>query len=111
MAETAVSILPWPEIITTGRLGCCSLITCKQLQAVEPRPLHPDVEKDQMRPARLDGGQSLVGILGRARAVPFVGKNAGDDFANIGLVVDDEDVCRHEVSAPLMWRRARRRKG
>src|SRR5690606_24894330 len=27
IAETAVSMLPWPEIITTGRLGCMVLIS------------------------------------------------------------------------------------
>ena len=27
IADTAVSILPWPEIVTTGRLGCMTLIS------------------------------------------------------------------------------------
>jgi hypothetical protein len=26
IADTAVSMLPWPEIITTGTSGCCALM-------------------------------------------------------------------------------------
>ncbi len=53
IAETAVSMLPWPEIITTGRSGCSLLDDVEQLQAVEPAALQPDVEEDEVRPARV----------------------------------------------------------
>ena len=98
MADTAVSMLPWPEIITTGRSGCCCLHDVEHLQPVEPAALQPDVEEDQVRPARLDRGQRLVGGAGRARAVALVLEDAGHQLADVGLVVDDQDVGAHALA-------------
>ena len=72
----------------------------QQLQPVEPRPLHPDVEKQQMRPPRGYRFKRLVSVARGARAVALVGKNARHAFANISLVVDDQNVGRH--SQPLL---------
>ena len=46
MALTAVSMVPWPEIITTGGLGPQPLELGQRLQAVHAR--HPDVEEDEV---------------------------------------------------------------
>ena len=95
MAVTAVSMLPWPEIITTGTLACCCLSDFQQLQPVELRALHPDVEQHQMRPPRLDRGDRLVGIAREPRRVALVLEDAGDDFADVVFVVDDQNVGGH----------------
>ena len=76
----------------------------EELQAVETGALHPDVEKDELRPPPLEGREGFVGILRGAGSMPFVFENAGDEVPDIGLVVDDQDVGRH--SPPLCYRRA-----
>jgi hypothetical protein len=98
-------MLPWPEIITTGRSGCIVLDLVEQLQAVEPRALQPDVEEHQARHAASIAASALSVVRG-ARAVALVAQDAGDEFADVGLVVDDEDVRRHETSALPAWRRS-----
>ena len=95
MAVTAVSMLPWPEMITTGRSGCSFLMAGEHLEAVEAAALQPDVEDDQVRPPLLDRLQGLVGIAREPRAVPLVLENSRHQIANVGLVVDDQDVRRH----------------
>ena len=52
-------MLPWPEIITTGSSGCSRLDAVEQLQPVEPAALQPDVEEQQVRPARRDRGERV----------------------------------------------------
>ena len=46
MAFTAVSMVPWPEIITTAASGRQPLDLGEGLQAVHAR--HPDVEEDEV---------------------------------------------------------------
>ncbi len=48
----------------------------EQLQPVELRALQPDVEQDELRPARLDRRQRLVGIARGARLVALVLEDA-----------------------------------
>ncbi len=72
----------------------------QELQAVELGALQPDVEEDQMRAARLDGGERLVAVLGGAGAVALVLQYAGHQPANVGLVIDDQNVGRHESGSP-----------
>ena len=48
-----------------------------------------------MRPALLDGLQRLVGVAGRAGRVALVLEDARDEIADVGLVVDDQDVRWH----------------
>ena len=100
MAETAVSILPWPEIITIGSSGCSCLSAVEQLQAVEPAALQPDVEEHEIGPARDHGGERVVAVARRAGAVAFVLQDARDQFADIGFVVDDEDIGCHDQAYP-----------
>ena len=67
----------------------------EKLHAVQPRPLHPDVQKDQLGTSRLDGRKRLVGIPGRARVMALIGKDARNTLTNVRFVVDDQNVCRH----------------
>ena len=64
----------------------------EHLQPVEARTLQPDVEEDEVRATRLDGGERLVGASGRAGPVAFVVENAGDEVADVGLIVDDQNI-------------------
>ena len=67
----------------------------EQLQPVEPAALQPDVEEDQVRPPRLDLAKARVAVARGARAVALVLQDARDQLADIGFVVDDENVGRH----------------
>ena len=95
MAVTAVSMLPWPEMMTTGRSGMRLLGDVEHLEAVEAAALQPDVENDELRPAFLDGLQGLVGIACKPRAMAVVLQKSRDHLADIRFVVDDQDVRRH----------------
>ena len=67
----------------------------EQRQAVEPRALQPDVEEDQPRHAVGDRRQRAVAVVRRAGFVALVAQDARDEFADVFLVVDDENVRRH----------------
>src|SRR5437660_1496816 len=58
--------------------------------------LEPDVENDEGRLPGLDLCQSLRGIGGIPRGVALVSEHAADQHADIRLVVDDQDVMRHD---------------
>ena len=68
----------------------------EQLQSVELRALQPDVEQDQLRPARFDRRDRLVGIARQPRPVALVLEDAGDEFADVVFVVDDQNVSSHQ---------------
>ncbi len=72
----------------------------EQLQAVELAALQPDVEEHQMRAPRFDGRQRFVAVLRGTCAVALVFEDAGHQSANVGLVVDDQNVSRHESVLP-----------
>jgi hypothetical protein len=67
----------------------------KQREAVEPRTLHPDIEKDETRDTISDRRQRTVGIKRRPRFMSLVVQNARDKLANVLFVVDDENIRRH----------------
>ena len=73
----------------------------EQLQPVEAAALQPDVEKHQIGPPRDDGAERLVAVARGAGAVAFVLQDARDQFADIGFVVDDQDIGRHGHIAAL----------
>ena len=78
-----------------GQIGIGALDDGEHFEAVEPAALQPDVENDELRPSLLDDAQRLVAVARQARAVTFVLEDAGHELANVGLVVDDQDVCCH----------------
>ena len=74
------------------------LETIEQLQTIEAAALQPDVEKDEIGPPSDHGGERVVAVTCRACAVAFILKNARDELADVGFVVNDQDigcyVCR-----------------
>ena len=68
----------------------------EQLQAVEPRPLKPHVEQDQARTAVLDRVERARAVGGGADRIAFIFKHARDQFADVGLIVDDQYFKRHQ---------------
>ena len=95
IAATAVSMLPWPEIITIGSSVMLLLDGVEQLQPVEAAALQPDVEKDKARPARGHDRERVVGVARGARQIPFVLQDTGDEFPDICFVINDQDVGGH----------------
>ena len=71
----------------------------EQLQPVEPRALHPDVEENQARPPPRDLVERGIGVMRLPRLVAFVLEDARDEVADVVLVVDDQNVTRHTTSA------------
>jgi len=70
----------------------------EDLQPVEARALQPDVQEDEVRTPRLDGGERLVGAPRSPAAVTFVVQDAGDEVADVGLVVDDQKIGAQAAS-------------
>ncbi len=70
----------------------------QNFQPVELRALQPYIEDNERRPPLLDEAQRLVAILGEPRLVSFIFQDPRDEFPNIGFVVDDQNVRRHELS-------------
>ena len=67
----------------------------EQLQPVEPAALQPDVEEHEARPPGRDRGERVVGVARGAREIALVLQDAGHQLADVGFVVDDEDVSDH----------------
>ena len=76
-------------------VGVVLLDLLEQLQAVELAALQPDVEKHQMRPPVGDLRQRRIAVARGPRGEAFVFENAGNQIANIGFVVDDQNVICH----------------
>ena len=70
----------------------------KQFQTVHPATLHPDVEDQQSRLARLYGRQCAFGVVRGAHRIAFVRQDAGHQLANVRLVVDHKNVGRHHIT-------------
>ena len=77
------------------QFGMLGFEAVEQLQSVETAALEPDIEKNQIGPPRDDGAERFVAVACGARAVTLVLQDARDQFADIGFVVDDEDIGRH----------------
>ena len=70
----------------------------EHFQPIKPGALQPDIQHDQMRPPLLDGLQCLIAIACKTGAVPLVFQDTCHQFANVGFVVDDQDIgCHWEV--------------
>jgi hypothetical protein len=85
------------------QLGMRLLGDVENLEPVQPAALQPDVENDELRAALLDRLQRLVRIAGDARAVAVVLKEASHHLADVGLVIDDQDVRGHRLSLLALW--------
>ena len=89
IAATAVSMLPWPEIITTGSSGCWVLMLASNCKPSSLLPCSQMSKKIKIRSPRRDRGQRFVAVPRGAGTVAFVLEYSGDEIANVGFVVDD----------------------
>jgi hypothetical protein len=48
-----------------------------------------------MRASFFDGTERFIAVASKARAVSFVFQNSSDQFANVGFVVDNENIGSH----------------
>ncbi len=74
----------------------------QHLQPVQPAALQPDVEEDQVRPSRLHRRERLIRVARGARAEALILEDARDEIADVGLVVDDQDIRTHDVIVPSL---------
>ena len=73
-----------------GQIGMLLLDRRKHLEPVQPAALQPDIEDDERRPPLLDRGQRFVAVARQAGRVPLVLEYSRNEFADIGLVVDNQ---------------------
>src|SRR5215472_16840768 len=81
------------DIAMTGnhddrQFGVLLLETIEQLQTIEAAALQPDVEKNEIGPPSDYGSECIVAVACRTCAVAFILKDARDEFADVGLVVN-----------------------
>ena len=77
------------------QVGIVLLDLLQQLQTVELGALQPDVEKHQMRAAIGDLGQRRIAVARGPGGESFVFENARNEVANIGFVIDNQNVTCH----------------
>ena len=77
------------------QVGIVLLDLLEQLQAVELGALQPDVEEHQMRTAAGDLGQRRIAVARGAGAKSLVLENTGHEIADIGFVIDNQNVTGH----------------
>ena len=93
VASTAESIVPWPDIITTG-------IVSRPAAAHSLSSVMPSVSGIQMssstRSGRIPraGSARVCGVLGQPHAVALVAQDLEEQLADADFVVDDEDLVR-----------------
>src|SRR5439155_7769751 len=76
-------------------VGVVLLDLLQQLQPVELAALQPDVQKHQMRAAVGNFGQRRIAVARGPGAKALVVENARHQIANIGLVIDNQNVICH----------------
>src|SRR5581483_2556068 len=70
----------------------------EDLQPIELAALQPDVEKDEIGPPRDDGGERFVAVARGTGVVALILQDARDQLADVGFIIDDENVGRHDLS-------------
>ena len=69
----------------------------EDLEPIEPAALDPDVQEHELRTASLDRRERFLGCPGGPAAVSLVVEDAGNQFADVGLVVNNQDVGTHRA--------------
>jgi hypothetical protein len=64
-------------------------------EAVHPR--HVDVEHDEIGPVALDRLERRLAVAGLAGLHPRLAEREGEQLADMGVVVDEEDLVAHRV--------------
>lgn len=84
-----------------GKILVPELDLFEKLQPVQLRALEPDVQEHHRGPAFRDCSKRGIAAAGGANRIPLVLEDAGNEFANILLVVDYEDVLGHYLPLSL----------
>ena len=79
------------------QFGIPLLEAIKQLKTVEPAAFQPNVEENEIGPARNDSGQRFVAVARCARTVSLVLQDARYQLADIRFDVNDQDVGCHGI--------------
>ena len=102
-------MLPWPEIITTGSSGCCSLTASSSCRPSSRLPCS-QMSRNSRFGRRVVISSSAESLSRAVRvSIALVLQDARDQLADIGFVVDDEDVRRHGYSLACQLRDLRLR--
>jgi hypothetical protein len=102
VASTAVSMVPCPDIITTGMFSW-------PLAAHSLSRLMPSVSGIQMSSSTRSGRCCVArcarrgGVLGEQDVVPLVAQDLGEQFADADFVVNDENLCHFSSSCFLVF--------
>ena len=67
----------------------------QNLDAFEPASLQPNIEDHERGLPRLDRGRGLRSVGSFAGGVALVLEDARNQHADIGFVVDDQNIMRH----------------
>jgi hypothetical protein len=67
----------------------------EHLEAVQLRALEPDIQEHRSGRLRFDFCQRRAPVAGMAHVVTLIPQDRRDRVAHLGLVVDDQNVCRH----------------
>src|SRR5262249_16363291 len=67
----------------------------EELQAIQAATLKPDIKKNEIGPTRHDGRQRVIAGARSARAGTLILQDARDELADIGFIVDDQDIGCH----------------
>ncbi len=74
----------------------------EQLQTVQLAALKPDIQKDEAGPARDNRRQRVIAVTRCSRDIALILKDTRHQIADIGFVVDDEDLGRHGATRLLL---------
>ena len=70
-------------------------MTVQEIEPVELRALQPDVENDQRRPAVGERRERGVAVVRQPGFVALVLQNAGDQFADVGFIINNQNISSH----------------
>ena len=92
VASTAVSMLAWPDIITTGMFSCPAL--AHSLSKGHPIAIgHPDVQQYQRRAGLVAQLARHFGVFRQRHGVAFVLKDFRQQLANADFIIDDQNIA------------------
>ena len=98
IAVTAVSMLPWPEMMTTGRSGYVRFMIVRTSRPSRRLPCSQMSRMTRCGFPILDGAQRFVAVAREARAVALILQDTGDQIPDIGFIIDDQNVSGHHCA-------------
>ena len=92
IAATAVSRLPWPEIISTGSVGSRRLISSSSCSPSSFEPCSQTSSRTSDGRRSAERRERLAAVGGGAGGIALVLEHPGHEIPNVLLVVDNENV-------------------